>query len=127
MALGWAKKLFSWLKKSEDPPFLIAKKPGIKLNDNDKLDIPMICPMCQTHWADATVYLGANVSPENFRVKEQFKSYVKIEPGKKIHCPACQYTYTGWAVHASILAALNRKQLEENTHGGFHKFGSSGE
>lgn len=112
----WFKKLFT-KKEQRDPPFLVAKKPGVKLSDDEKIEVPLVCPMCHTYWADATVYLGANVSPENFRVKEPYKSVAKVEAGKTLVCPACQYIYTGWTIHAAVLAALNKQKLEESTNG----------
>ena len=98
--------------KNDDPPFMVAQRDKPKSQDGERVDIKLVCPMCQTHWADATVYLGGHLSQDAFQVKEPFKSRVKIKSGEGIFCPSCGYQYTGWAINATILAAMNRRDLQ---------------
>lgn len=118
--LNWIKKILRIKDKTIfDQPFLVARRPSIKIADGETIDIEVICPACQSHWADATVTFGGPITPENFRVRDPFVKATKIDENKQLVCPACGWGYTVWAIQAAILAAQNRSNFthkqSENT------------
>ena len=112
-------KVVRWLSPKlvsaigNDIPFYVAKK-TVNVVDGDKVPAQVICPMCQTHWADVVVVLGGPLSPENFVVKELYQ-HVKIKPDGPLTCPAFGYQFTQWAVMAMVLAAMNKADLDKNS------------
>ena len=110
--------------QDKSPLFMVAKKKSVEIKDGEKIDIQVICPMCMTYWADATVVYGGNVSPESFRLKEPYTA-TTIEQGKPLSCPACFYRYTNWAVMASVMAAMNRQAISSKMDGGMHPIGKN--
>ena len=111
--LSWLKKLLHIKEKTIfNQPFILAKKPALHVAEGETVVTRMLCPECLTHWADATFTLGAPVTPDNFCLKEPYTE-TKIESDKALHCPACSYTYTPWAMQSLVLSALNRLNLIE--------------
>ena len=111
------KSLFKkWFGKREydsrTAPFIIPNR-GPKPKDGDKVETSIICPYCNTYFANATITLGAPfpTDKENFRVKEGYEEYVVLTPGKPLICPACSREFTDWAIQASVMAAINRDTL----------------
>ena len=80
------KSLFKkWFGKREydsrTAPFIIPNR-GPKPKDGDKVETSIICPYCNTYFANATITLGAPfpTDKENFRVKEGYEEYAKRLP-----------------------------------------------
>lgn len=109
-------------RDKNDPLFLVSRRPPLVTN-GEQIDVNVVCPMCQTHWADVKAILGGPVSSESFVIKEPYVDCAKIVGGKPLVCPSCGYSYTNWAITALILAGMNRKNLDDKTNMGFRKFG----
>ena len=108
--------------RDKSPLFMVAdKKKTVEIKDGEKIDIQVICPMCHTYWADATVVYGGNVTPESFRLKEPYTA-MNIEVGY-LSCPACFYNYSNWAVMALVMAAMNRQAITSKLDGGLSPVG----
>lgn len=112
-------------KKIKDPLFYVARTSSVKVNDGDSIDVRVICPSCQTYWADAKVVFGGHITPESIKPLEPYKESCRVEPGKPLVCPACSFRYTNWAVMALIVSTMRRKDVSSNFSGNFQSFGKS--
>lgn len=111
------RNLFSSRK---EPPFLIAKRsPTMQVTDAEVVSAPIICPTCQANWADARIALGRSITPSDFQVKPEFRAIAKIKEESPLTCPNCGYEYTEWAILATVIAALNRQELQRQTDRSF--------
>ena len=104
-------RLKQWIRKPNDPPFLLAPKPpAFNVSDGDKVNAKCLCPMCHSYWADVDIVLGRPLSASQFKLREGYRHW-KLSAGEQIVCPACGYEYTSWAIQAMVLAALNQQKI----------------
>ena len=123
--LTWFRKLFRLKDRTIfNQPFLVARRPAVHVSNGESIDIELICPSCQSHWADATVTFGAPITPDNFRLREPFKE-AKIPEDKQPSCPACGWGYTVWAMQALVLAAMNRQNFVQKQGEKTKQYGQS--
>jgi len=116
------KKMMRKKKKAKKyfPPMMLVPPPVIEVELPEALEI--VCPTCQTFWANATIQFGKPLRKEDFAIRADLKDRMIFQKKTNLPvCPVCAYEYDPHAIYALILAAVNRRNMERKSWKGIYQ------